>query len=529
MTQTSSSAPSGSSSSGPTGGAPKRHTRLPVEAASDTGNVRSVNEDRFWVTPDSFDAVSVAKKGQLFVVADGMGGYSAGDVAADIVAKTMSESYYSEQVNAATDIAGALRYAVKQAQKKVTEEQQRSPDKAQMGSTMVSAVVRANDVWVANVGDARCYRLREGKLKQLSKDHSWVAEQVAAGVLKPSETKGHPLRSAVTRAIGQAQASAEPDVSQHEWLPNDRLLLCSDGLWDMLGDDKILTLLASEPNPKEATDALVKAANDEGGQDNITAIVVGELPPPPIVNRLTSPRMLPRLLIALGAILAVAVVAVGISIINAMNNNPVEQPAEIATEAPPTATRKPAAGAPTSAPVVAVPQATATSGAIPPTATPPPSGPQATPTLLGNGNPSSTNKATAPPPPQPATEAPANTAPAGAASVKFCTALSNGACAQGRSSFVTTTSNVYADWTVPEIKDGTQFRVVWYRNGQAFGNPDTCVVQGDICNGNPPDVNPSWGVFRLSTVANPRGGNYSFRLYLAGNPTPVLEGKFSVQ
>ena len=177
----------------------KKAQRLPAEAASDTGNVRSVNEDRFWVVPESFDLRAIEKKGQLFVVADGMGGYHAGDVAADIVARTMGESYYSDVSKSATDIMAGLRYSVQQSQLKVTEEQQRNADHAQMGSTMVAAVVRGDEVFVANVGDARCYRVRNGQLKQLSKDHSWVAEQVAAGILKPSETKGHPLRSAVTR------------------------------------------------------------------------------------------------------------------------------------------------------------------------------------------------------------------------------------------------------------------------------------------------------------------------------------------
>lgn len=528
MTQTSSSAPSGSSPKPSTvaSGPPKRHARIVFEAATDTGNVRSVNEDRAWSTPESIDAIAVAKKGQLFVVADGMGGYSAGDVAADIVSKTMGESYYSEQVDAAADMAAALRYAVAQAQKNVSDEQKRSPDKAQMGSTLVAAAVRADDVYVANVGDARCYRLRDGKLKQLSKDHSWVAEQVAAGVLKASETKGHPLRSAVTRAIGQAQTSAEPDISQHEWKEHDRLLLCSDGLWDMLGDDKILALLASEPNPKEAADALIKASNDAGGQDNITAIVVGELPPPPLVSRLTSPRILPRLLLVLGAILAMALVAIGVSVFN--NPNSIEPEIVVEATAPPapTPTRKANSKPPTSAPVVAIPAATETSGAIPPTATPPNAEPGATPTLIGGGsNPAPVAAAPV------ATQPPATAAPAVATEstgVKFCARLSGDTCAQGRTTFVTTTANIFADWTVPQIKDGSQFRVVWYRNGQPIGTADSCVVQGNVCSSNPADINPGWGVFRLSTLAN-RRGNYSFRLFISNSPVPALEGKFTVQ
>ena len=189
-------------------------------------------------------------------------------------------------------------------------------------------------------------------------------------------------------------------------------------------------------------------------------------------------------------------------------------------------TRKANSKPPTSAPVVAIPAATETSGAIPPTATPPNAEPGATPTLIGGGsNPAPVAAAPV------ATQPPATAAPAASADstgVKFCARLSGDTCAQGRTTFVTTTANIFADWTVPQIKDGSQFRVVWYRNGQPIGTADSCVVQGKVCSSNPADINPGWGVFRLSTLTN-RRGNYSFRLFISNSPVPALEGKFTVQ
>ena len=510
----------------------KKAARLPVEAASDTGNVRSVNEDRFWVAPESFDLRAIEKKGQLFVVADGMGGYHAGDVAADIVARTMGESYYSDSAKAAQDIMAGLRYSVQQSQLKVTEEQQRNADHAQMGSTMVAAVVRGDEVFVANVGDARCYRVRNGQLKQLSKDHSWVAEQVAAGVLKPSETKGHPLRSAVTRAIGQPQASPEPDVQRFDWQPDDRLLLCSDGLWDMVPDDKLLTLLG-KPKAKESADLLVKAANAAGGVDNITAVVVGDLPEPPFIQRMLAPDMLPKVLIGVGSVVGVLLIGLVLALSGVFEPRPEPVPTvEPATASPPTAvvTRRPAAP-PTAAPVGAPTSA----GQIAPVATNEPSagGPQPTPTLLGDkAAPVANTAVVAAPAVSPTPNPQANSAATLAGSnnsAAFCSQISGSACNSNQDTFAVNTQNVYVAWTVPAIVDGTRLQVVWFKNGRRTGTPDQCTVRGGRCTSNSRDITPSYGIFRLSTVAGNKAGTYSFQLLLDNNTEPALQGQFTVK
>jgi serine/threonine protein phosphatase PrpC len=506
---------------------PKKHIRLPAEASTDVGNVRQVNEDRFWVAPETFDPRAVEKRGQLFVVADGMGGYHAGDVAADIVAKTMGESYYSKEADA-SDVMAALKFAVAQSQSKVNEEQKRNADYAQMGSTVVAAVVRGDEVFVANVGDARCYRLRNGQLKQLSRDHSWVAEQVAAGVLKPSETKGHPLRSAITRAIGQPQASPEPDITRFDWQPNDRLLLCSDGLWDMIPDDKLLALMEM-PKAKDAAETMVTAANAAGGVDNITVVVVGDLPEPPLLKRLMAPAILPKLIAGVAGLIGLLVIGLGVAFSGVLEPTP--EPTPTPEPPPPTATvpRKPAAP-PTAAPVVVA----TTQSAVQPTNTPAQAAPavQATPTLLGD-KPAPTRAATRTPQTS-ATTATTDTQStaasaadvAGVSDVKFCLRLSSGVCASNQSTFFTSTQAVFVSFA-PALPEGTTFRVEWQRNGAKWGEPDICTVTAGKCAPASPDVSPAWDRVYLPKDLGARRGTYAFTL-IVGNAA-VAQGQFTVK
>ena len=491
------------------------------------GNVRQVNEDRFWLAPESFDAKAVEKKGQLFVVADGMGGYHAGDVAADIVAKTMSERYYSKDADAAKDVMAALKYSVEQSQSRVNEEQKRNSDYAQMGSTVVAAVVRGDEVFVANVGDARCYRLRNSQLKQLSRDHSWVAEQVAAGVLKPSETKGHPLRSAITRAIGQPQASPEPDITRFDWQANDRLLLCSDGLWDMLTDDKLLGLMEM-PKAKEAAEALVNAANAAGGVDNITVVVVGDLPEPPLIKRLLAPTMLPKLIGIVGGIIGLLVIGLLVAFSGVLNPTP--EPTPTPEPPPPTATvpRKPASP-PTAAPVVAATAQSTEKATNTPAAQVEPAV-QATPTLLGD-KPAPTKAATQAPTgattsTQSTSGVTQSTSAVSVSDVKFCARLSGNACAANQSNFITATQVVFVSFA-PGLPDGTSFRVEWQHNGAKWGEPDTCTVTAGKCAPASPDITPSWDRVYLPKDLGARRGTYAFKLIVGD--AAVAQGQFTVK
>ena len=246
-------------------------------STSDTGRVRQNNEDSFWVAPSTIGSEIISTKGWLYIVADGMGGYQGGEVASAIAIKAASDSYYASPTEGdAPTIIESLHLAVIDAQKAVLQHQAEDAEHSQMGSTLVMAVILENDLYVANLGDSRCYRLRDGCLQQMSHDHSWVAEQVRNGLLASDQIHGNLNRNLLTRALGQASSTVKPEIEKHDWRVGDRLLLCSDGLWDMTPDDNIRILL-SKPDPGEASSALVDAANAAGGSDNITAVVVGEI------------------------------------------------------------------------------------------------------------------------------------------------------------------------------------------------------------------------------------------------------------
>jgi protein phosphatase len=160
----------------------------------------------------------------------------------------------------------------------VIEEANREAERAGMGATMAVAVVNDGQLWVANVGDSRVYLLRDGQLNQVSRDHSVVAQLLAAGKITPQEARRHPMRNVVTRSVG-GRPEVEVEVyPQQQLRVGDVVLLCSDGLWGMVTGDRIRTILESR-SAQAAADALIAAANEAGGHDNITAVVCRILGP----------------------------------------------------------------------------------------------------------------------------------------------------------------------------------------------------------------------------------------------------------
>jgi PPM family protein phosphatase len=223
--------------------------------ATSVGRVRQVNEDSYLAVPP------------LFVVADGMGGHGAGNVASRIAVEEMQacaalRPLFAEAV--LTSLEYANRYIIER-------------DEAnRMGTTVTGLAglesAGGDQLMVFNIGDSRVYRLAQGHLEQLTVDHSEVQELVLAGVITREQARTHPRRNVVTRALG-SEAGLHPD---HWLLPpvtGDRYLICSDGLFSELPDGAILRLLADGP-PKQAAEALVTAANEAGGRDNVTVIVV---------------------------------------------------------------------------------------------------------------------------------------------------------------------------------------------------------------------------------------------------------------
>src|SRR5216684_4674925 len=216
------------------------------------------------------DQQVMTKKGALFIVADGMGGHAAGEVASEIAVDTVSNVYYQDDSD---DVAVSLLHAIRRANASIYQRAAENMLRTGMGTTCVAAVLRGNMAYIANVGDSRAYLLRGSQVKQVSQDHSWVAEQVRAGLLTEDQARTHAQRNVITRCLG-TQAEVDIDVFQEELKEGDSLVLCSDGLSGLVSDEELLRIV-DQFVPQESVYHLVERANENGGPDNITAIVVG--------------------------------------------------------------------------------------------------------------------------------------------------------------------------------------------------------------------------------------------------------------
>jgi serine/threonine protein phosphatase PrpC len=222
---------------------------------SDTGRQRRANEDAYYV------------RAPVFVVADGMGGAQAGEVASRLAAETFDSDLGSGPPET------VLREAFGVANRKIFDHASRDESVAGMGTTLTAAIVDAehDEVAIGHVGDSRAYRLRDGKLERLTQDHSLVEELRRKGQLTEQQAEEHPQRSVITRALGP-EASVEPDIATVAARPGDVYLICSDGLTTMLGEEKIAALLGSGEELAGIVRGLIDAANKAGGRDNITAV-----------------------------------------------------------------------------------------------------------------------------------------------------------------------------------------------------------------------------------------------------------------
>jgi protein phosphatase len=248
--------------------------RLEIAGATDVGLRRKRNEDALGIRPEAYDDLAT-RQGFLFAVADGMGGAEKGEVASRLAIEALFDTYYvRDDDEAAPDLppAEALRASFNAANSLVHEEGQKL-ESGMMGTTLVACIVVGDLAIVGNVGDSRAYLLRDGKLLQVTDDHSFVNEQVKAGVLSAEEARTSPQRNIITRAIGH-QSRVQSDQFQVGPLqPGDLLLLCSDGLHGMVRDDELLRI-GAEPELQQAAADYVAAANAQGGLDNITCLLV---------------------------------------------------------------------------------------------------------------------------------------------------------------------------------------------------------------------------------------------------------------
>jgi protein phosphatase len=228
---------------------------------TDRGRKRSANEDAF----------AVAAENGIYIVCDGMGGAAAGEVASSLAVEEVLKHFNAR--SAEMTPPQAAEQAVRAANDSIYAHAQRNSKLSGMGTTLVAMVTEENRAWILNVGDSRGYRLRAGNLEQITVDHSLVDEQVRSGRMKPDEAKRSPLRNVITRALG-TQNSVTPDIFPLDIEPGDLFLLCSDGLTRELSDDLIASMLANDISISHLCERLVGAANNAGGQDNITCIAI---------------------------------------------------------------------------------------------------------------------------------------------------------------------------------------------------------------------------------------------------------------
>ena len=244
-----------------------------VVSRSDPGIVRSHNEDAVYVSP----------KLGIAILADGMGGYNAGEVASGMVTTLLGSELEKALARAESrqidqdgrQPTGALLEAeIARANTAVYQAAQSQPQYAGMGTTLVMAVFYDNAVTVAHIGDSRLYRLRGEEFRQITRDHSLLQEQIDSGMLTVEQARSSQNKNLVTRAVG-VDPSVEPEIHQYPTLPGDIYLLCSDGLNDMVDDEEIgMTVQMLSANLELAATQLVQMANDNGGRDNVSVILV---------------------------------------------------------------------------------------------------------------------------------------------------------------------------------------------------------------------------------------------------------------
>jgi protein phosphatase len=236
---------------------------------TDPGCVREINEDRVILVRPA-DAPVVAAKGVLVLVADGMGGHLAGEVASDLAASTIHRTYY----DAARDVPQALREAFLEANRQIFERASGSPHLQGMGTTCTALVLRGWEACWGHVGDSRLYLVRDGRIYQFTEDHSAVAKLVATGQISRDEARHHEERNVILRALG-THPDVEVDVSAHaiDLRAGDRFVLATDGLCDTVSDDELLDAVTATP-VAGAAEALVGLARTRGGHDNITVAIV---------------------------------------------------------------------------------------------------------------------------------------------------------------------------------------------------------------------------------------------------------------
>ncbi len=238
--------------------------KLCFAGQTDTGVVRSVNQDYYYIDPE----------GRFFIVADGMGGHPGGTDASQIATNTI-RAYLEQYWDDSYSSGDLLKNAITEANKEILKDQYNHPERRDMGTTAVVLLFRQEQQWCAHIGDSRLYRLR-GELNQITEDHTWVARALKSGDITTQQVRSHPWRHVLSQCLGRKDLQP-PDVQHLELQVGDVLLLCSDGLTEEVQDLQIQDYLQSSSSCEERAAQLITGAKKAGGSDNITVVLVALL------------------------------------------------------------------------------------------------------------------------------------------------------------------------------------------------------------------------------------------------------------
>ena len=239
---------------------------------TDVGKVRTIDEDSILAADLSFGINSESEKFLLLAVADGMGGHAKGEEASKIALNTLTKTIIPELFGN-TSFTDLLENGIKNANQEILEYTVKNPESSGMGTTTVCALVKGNNIHLANVGDSRAYVISDDEIRRVTKDHSYVQSLIDEGQITEEEARDHPQKNVITKAVGIME-SVEPDTMKLTLDDDESLLLCCDGVIAHLTDEDIHKIICNENNPQNACQQIVDLANQRGGSDNISLIIL---------------------------------------------------------------------------------------------------------------------------------------------------------------------------------------------------------------------------------------------------------------
>lgn len=242
-----------------------------ILAKSDIGKVREMNQDSYYISDLENDEL------KLYILADGMGGYKGGEIASSLAVanvKNYITNHFKKTRKDRENILKLLKNAIEYANKVIYEKAQEDEELHDMGTTLDICLIYNNRIFIGHVGDSRVYRIRKNIMRKLTTDHSYVEKLVKEGTITKEEAYNHPKKNMLMKALG-CNTIVEPDLICKGFFKDDIILMCSDGLTNMLRENEIYNLLLK--NPEHPEEALINSANELGGYDNITAIIIDNI------------------------------------------------------------------------------------------------------------------------------------------------------------------------------------------------------------------------------------------------------------